>query len=214
MKEPTNEQERFWLQTYTNRYIERNSNFDNELGLKAWRRMLTKAERIGSLLECGSNIGRNIGFLEQILPETKKSIIELAAEPYRKVTERYPLDRSFNGSIADSDFEPASFDLVFTCAVLIHIHPNHLVANMRKMFDYSRRYILIGEYFNRTPVMIEYQGERDRLFKSDFGKTFVTNFPVNTVDYGFLWGHEFDAAGFDDITWWLFEKKDRGSPSR
>lgn len=28
----------------------------------------------------------------------------------------------------------------------------------------------------------------------------------NLIDYGFLWGYEFDIAGFDDITWWLFEK--------
>lgn len=207
MWEPTNEQENFWAKTYTERYIERNSRFDNELALKAWRQMLGKAEGIGSILECGSNIGRNIGFLEQLLPDAKKSIIELAAEPYRIVTSRYTLDQSFNGSIAASDFAPASFDLVFTNGVLIHIHPDEVVANMRKMFDYSRRYILIGEYFNRTPVMIEYQGESDRLFKSDFGKTFVMNFNVQVVDYGFLWGHEFDDGGFDDITWWLFEKR-------
>lgn len=214
MTEPANEQERFWLQTYANRYIERNNSFDNELGLKAWRRMLAKAERIDSLLECGSNIGRNIGFLEQILPEAEKSIIELAVEPYRTVTERYPLEQSFNGSIIESNFALGSFDLVFTTAVLIHIHPDEVIANMRKMFDYSRRYILIAEYFNRTPVMIEYQGEWDRLFKSDFGKTFVTNFDVQVLDYGFHWGHEFDNAGFDDITWWLFEKKDYGGLSR
>lgn len=214
MREPINEQERFWLQTYADRYIQRNNSFDFELGLKAWRRMLANASRIDSLLECGSNIGRNIGFVEMLLPDARKSIIELAEKAYRTATSRFQLDQSFNGSIVDSDFQPVSFDLVFTCGVLIHIHPDDLVANMRKMFDYSRRYILIAEYFNRTPVMIEYQGERDRLFKSDFGKTFVTNFAVDVVDYGFLWGHEFDAAGFDDITWWLFEKKDRGGLSR
>ena len=78
---------------------------------------------------------------------------------------------------------------------------------LEKMFDYSEKYILIGEYFNRTPVMIEYQGEKDRLFKRDFGKLFMEKFPVRLVDYGFLWGHLFDRAGFDDITYWLFEKK-------
>jgi hypothetical protein len=90
--------------------------------------------------------------------------------------------------------------------VLIHIHPDDLLANMRKMFDYSNKYILIGEYFNRTPVMIEYQGQKDKLFKRDFGKLFIENFPVDLVDYGFLWGHIYDDAGFDDVTWWLFEK--------
>ena len=54
--------------------------------------------------------------------------------------------------------------------------------------------------------MLEYQGEKDRLFKRDFGKFFIENFPVTLVDYGFLWGHIYDKAGFDDITWWLFKK--------
>ena len=54
--------------------------------------------------------------------------------------------------------------------------------------------------------MIEYQGEQNKLFKRDFGKLFIENFNVQLVDYGFLWGHIYDSAGFDDITWWLFEK--------
>lgn len=36
----------------------------------------------------------------------------------------------------------------------------------------------------------------------------IENFEVSLVDYGFLWGHIYDSAGFDDITWWLFEKKE------
>ena len=44
----------------------------------------------------------------------------------------------------------------------------------------------MGEYFNRTPVMINYRGEDDRLFKRDFGKLFVENFDCNVLDYGFL----------------------------
>lgn len=64
----------------------------------------------------------------------------------------------------------------------------------------------MAEYFNRTPVMIEYRVEKDRPFKRDFRKSFIENFPARLVDYGFLWGHLFDAAGFDEVTWWLFEK--------
>ena len=75
------------------------------------------------------------------------------------------------------------------------------------MYEFSSKYILICEYFNRTPVMIEYRGELDMLFKRDFGKLFIENFDCEIVDYGFLWGHQFDNAGFDDITYWLFRKK-------
>lgn len=54
--------------------------------------------------------------------------------------------------------------------VLIHINPDQLLDHMQKMYQYSRKYILMGEYFNRTPTSIEYRGESDKLFKRDFGK--------------------------------------------
>ena len=78
-------------------------------------------------------------------------------------------------------------DLVFSMGVLIHIAPDQLLKNMKKMFQYSSKYILMGEYFNRTLISIEYQGEKDKLFKRDFGKLFIENFNVRLVDYGFLW---------------------------
>ena len=70
----------------------------------------------------------------------------------------------------------------------------------------SKKYVLIGEYFNRTPTMIPYQGKENLLFKRDFGKYFLKNFDLEVIDYGFLWGHYYDVAGFDDFTWWLFKK--------
>jgi pseudaminic acid biosynthesis-associated methylase len=208
VKKLRNEQEQFWSDTYAQDYIAKNSAFDRVKGVEGWTKMLAKAERpIDSVLECGCNIGRNIDFLGEVLPEAQRSIIEVSKPAYAFVTDRFAFDRSYNGTILESDFAPASFDLAFTIGVLIHIHPDNLLANMRKMFDYSRRYVLIGEYFNRTPVMLEYQGEQDRLFKCDFGKLFLENHAVDLIDYGFLWGYEYDAAGFDDITWWLFEKR-------
>ncbi|TMI64955.1 MAG: methyltransferase domain-containing protein [Bacteroidetes bacterium] len=201
-----NEQQQFWKEKYASSYIEKNSEFDFAMGTQGWKEMLKKAGPINSFLECGSNIGRNIGFLSEVYPSAKKSLIEISPTAYEIVTNRYSPDSSFNGPIVESNFSNNSFDLVYTIGVLIHIHPEDLLANMKKMFEYSQKYILIGEYFNRTPVMIEYQGEANKLFKRDFGKLFIENFPVKLVDYGFLWGHLYDNAGFDDITYWLFEK--------
>jgi spore coat polysaccharide biosynthesis protein SpsF len=201
-----NEQQIFWKEKYSKEYISKNSNYDLEGGIKCWAKMLERAEPIDSVLECGSNIGKNINLLNHVLPNASKSIIEISEDAYKIVTSNYELKSSFNGPIMESSFNE-KFDLVFTMGVLIHIHPNDLLNNMKKVFDYSSRYILMGEYFNRTPVMIEYHGEPDKLFKRDFGKLFIENFPVTLVDYGFLWGHLYDSAGFDDITYWLFEKK-------
>ena len=201
-----NEQQNFWANSYAKDYIKKNSEFDRLLGVEAWQKMLGKADAIETVLECGCNIGRNIGFLNEVLPTATKSIIEISRPAFEFVTRQYELNQSFNGSIEKADFEE-TFDLVFTMGVLIHIHPDNLLTNMRKIYESSHKFILIGEYFNRTPVMIKYQGQEDKLFKRDFGKLFIENFPVTLVDYGFLWGHIYDRAGFDDLTWWLFKKK-------
>jgi pseudaminic acid biosynthesis-associated methylase len=202
-----NEQENFWKDEYASDYLKKNNSFDRSLGIDCWSQMLSKTKGIETILECGSNLGRNIDFLDEVLPKASKSIIEISPKAYEIVTSRYNLSSSFNGTILNSSFEENSFDLVYTIGVLIHIHPDELMQNMTKMFSYSKQYILMGEYFNRTPVSIEYQGKMNTLFKRDFGKLFIENFPVNLVDYGFLWGHLYDTAGFDDITYWVFEKQ-------
>jgi pseudaminic acid cytidylyltransferase len=202
------EQEQFWSKTYAEDYIRKNSAFDHELGARAWTQMLRMAGgAIASYLECGCNIGRNIEQLKRVLPDATPSIIEISRPAFNFVTSRHRFAHAFNGAILDSRLDEGAFDLVFTMGVLIHINPDQLLDHMAKMVAYSRRYVLIGEYFNRTPVMVEYQGSRDKLFKRDFGKLLIERFNVQLLDYGFLWGHVYDPAGFDDITWWLFEKR-------
>jgi pseudaminic acid biosynthesis-associated methylase len=202
-----NDQQKFWTNTYADDYIQKNSQFNREKGVAAWKLMLDKMGPINSILECGCNIGRNIDFLNYVQPRASKSIIEISRPAFEFVTGRFDLAIAFNGAIEEANFLEASFDLVFTIGVLIHIHPDNLLKIMERMFKLSACYVLVGEYFNRTPVMLEYQGQKDKLFKQDFGKLFIENFPVELVDYGFLWGHLYDNAGFDDVTWWLFKKK-------
>lgn len=207
----SNEQEGFWKNRITESYSVDNSIFDHRLGVAGWERMLAKADKksLSSYLECGSNIGRNIGFLKDLLPDASANIIELAEFPYKKCIDSFDIDKSFLGTIKEAKFG-VQFDLVFSQGVLIHVNPDDLHESMRRMYDLSSRYILIGEYFSRTPVMIKYRGEDNKLYKRDFGKLFLENFECKVKDYGFLWGHEFDSAGFDDITYWLFEKPSSG----
>lgn len=201
------EQEKFWATTYAKEYIKKNQEFDHDLGAEAWGKMLAKVNsEIQSYLEFGCNIGRNIEQINKVLPNAQPAIIEISKPAFNFVCSRYKLSHAFNGAILESSFDHNSFDLVFTMGVLIHINPEQLLAHMERMLQYSSRYILMGEYFNRTPISIEYQGEKEKLFKRDFGKLFLENFDVKLLDYGFLWGHIYDSAGFDDIIWWLFDK--------
>ncbi len=201
-----NEQQYFWAKEYAKEYIEKNTKFDQNMGVDGWAKMLAKSNSIETVLECGCNIGRNIKFLNDVLPEAKKSIIEISETAFNFVKEEYQLQHLYNGSILDSNIK-SKFDLVFTMGVLIHIHPDDLLKNIDKMMSYSNKYILVGEYFNRTPVELEYQGQSNKLFKRDYGSLIMDNYPVELVDYGFLWGRLYDRAGFDDVTWWLLERK-------
>jgi pseudaminic acid biosynthesis-associated methylase len=202
-----NEQETFWVDQIAKDYLAVNDDFDLILSIKAWELMLQKTDKgsIKSILECGSNIGRNLLSLSKVLPESTQSLIEISPAAYRIVSERFSLLHSFNGAIKDSMFTN-QFDFVFTLGVLIHVNPEDLIITMGKMFEHSNKYVLLGEYFNRTPVAISYRGSENKLFKRDFGRLFLDNFDCKLVDYGFLWGYEYDNAGFDDITYWLFEK--------
>ena len=202
-----NQQETFWKNEITQSYVTDNSRFDEILGQTAWKRMLTKVdtEGITSYLDCGSNIGKNIAVLKKILPLSNSNIIEIAELPFRICTTTFEIKDSFLGSIKDARFKK-QFELVFSMGVLIHVHPDELLETMRNMFNLSSRYIILGEYFSRTPIMTNYRDEEEKLFKRDFGRYFVENFDCSVIDYGFLWGNEFNDAGFDDITYWVFEK--------
>ena len=203
-----NEQENFWTEEYSKNYIEKNDNFNIELLLKGWEDILNQTSQINSVVECGANIGRNILALEEILPQADKTAIEISPDASKILEERFPKLNVKNSSILESHHSGQTYDLVFTMGVLIHIAPEDLMRTMEKMFDLSQRYIVIGEYFNRTPVSLTYQGQEKKLFKRDFGKYFLERYEnqVSLVDYGFLWGHIYDDAGFDDLTWWVFQK--------
>lgn len=203
-----NKQQNFWKNEYSKEYIERNSNFDLNLGIKAWSKMLRNTNDIKNLLECGSNIGRNIEFLENLLPDTEKSILELSPDAFEIVTSRYKFKDAVNSSILESDLPSNNYDLVFTTGVLIHIHPDDLLDNLNKIYNFSKKYVLFGEMFSRNPSFVNYKGEDDLLFTRDFGRYFIEHFNVDIVDYGFLWGHYYDIAGFDDCNFWVFKKKD------
>ena len=140
-----NKQEKFWHSEYASEYIKRNQKFDIDLGVAAWKKMLTEVDlnTLSSVLELGCNIGRNLHIFEQLLPEAQKSIVEISPLAFNTVTQNFKLKDSQNKSILESDLPLYSFDLVFTSGVLIHVNPNDLIKTMSKMYNYSKKYIVI-----------------------------------------------------------------------
>jgi pseudaminic acid biosynthesis-associated methylase len=90
--------------------------------------------------------------------------------------------------------------------VLIHINPDMLDLVYEKLFNATSKYILIGEYYNPTPISVSYRGHEDRLFKRDFAGDILKKYPdLKLVDYGFVYKGD-PTFPQDDITWFLLEK--------
>ena len=56
------------------------------------------------------------------------------------------------------------------------------------MYNLSKKYIYLSEYFNPTPIELIYRGFKGKLFKRDFAKELWKLFPkMKLIDYGFHW---------------------------
>ena len=148
-------QDVFWTKDYADDYANKNSEFNNELGKTGWEKILSKAKLVEkTYLEIGCNIGRNLDQLKLYDPDLKASAVEINPKALNYVKSRHELQQSYCGPAQDAEFSANSFELVFTSGVLIHIPPSVLVGIMKKIFDWSSRYIVLAEYFNRTQSSI------------------------------------------------------------
>ena len=88
--------------------------------------------------------------------------------------------------------------------VLIHQPESTLPLVMAEMVRTSARWVLCGEYYGESTEEVPYRGNEGALFRRDFGGAFAELFPELTLhSTGFLGRDE----GWDDITWWLFERR-------
>ncbi len=93
----------------------------------------------------------------------------------------------------------------FTSGVLIHINPDELGMVYDNLFNLSKKYILISEYYNPTPIVVEYRGHAGKLFKRDFAGEMIDRFDLKLMDYGFFY-HRDNYFSFGDSNWFLLEK--------
>jgi pseudaminic acid biosynthesis-associated methylase len=76
-----------------------------------------------------------------------------------------------------------------------------------KLYYSSKKYILIAEYYNPSPVEVNYRGHSKRLFKRDFAGEMLDRFSdLRLVNYGFSYHRDVQFPQ-DDISWFLLEKK-------
>ena len=198
------EQEDFWAGDFGLNYINRNkSDFILHSKVVMWARMLKAVNDINSIREYGCNIGLNLIALRRLQQSLKLSGYEINAEAARQAAEANVAEIKL-GSILN-EIKDEKVDLTFTVCVLIHINPDYLESVYANLVNGSNRYVLIAEYYNPTPMSVNYRGYEDRLFKRDFAGDLIDKYGLRLTDYGFFYKRD-NWAPQDDISWFLLEK--------
>jgi len=168
-----------------------------------WREFVELAPDVRSVLEIGCNAGMNLEGLYKADPSLKITGLEpnsyALSEARQRAEGHYGI---LEGNVFDTDFHALKADLVFTCTVLIHIHPDDLLQAMKQIYMASNRYVLTMEYYWPELKEIEYRGLSNVLWKQDFGALWLQNFDLRIFETSYLAPRD----GFDRTTWWLFEK--------
>ena len=200
------DQEKFWAGEFGDEYIARNRSDQNlASNLYFFSKVFHRIEPPDSLIEFGANIGMNLRAIKLLFPSVDTFGIEINEIAANELTRLIGSENIFQGSILD--YVPKrTFDVALIKGVLIHIDPDHLNDVYDRLYMSTRKYILICEYYNPTPVAINYRGHENRLFKRDFAGEMLDKFnDLILVDYGFCYKRD-KAFPQDDITWFLIKK--------
>lgn len=207
MEKYKTEQELFWAGQFGDEYIKRN---DNETliasNIAMFSKILDGIDHVESVIEFGANIGLNLIALKKLLPKIELSAIEINQKAVLELRKLGEPTRIYHKSILD--FIPDSKrDFVLIKGVLIHLDPNYLQEIYDKLYQTSKRYICIVEYYNPIPVEVPYRGHEGKLFKRDYAGEMLDKFKdLSLIRYGFVY-HRDPSFPQGDLTWFLLEKR-------
>jgi spore coat polysaccharide biosynthesis protein SpsF len=201
------EQENFWASSFGEEYVDRNISEEYVISsIRLFADIFKHCAKVQSIIEFGANIGLNIKAIRQLMPFSRISAIEINKKAVKMLSE---IDRGggqiFHSSILNVKLKQ-EYDFAFTKGVLIHVNPNELQNVYGKLYECVKPggYIMIAEYYNPTPVVVEYKGNKDKLFKRDFAGELMDKYSdVELIDYGFMY-HRKNYC--DDMNWFLMRK--------
>ncbi len=138
-------------------------------------RFLANVPRSSSILEVGCNLGNQLTLLHQIGFENLTGI-EINPEIVKNAQSRVPWARVMEGSALKIPFADASFDLVFTSGLLIHIAPQTLPVVIREIHRCAKEWIWGFEYYAPQMTEVPYRGHSGLLWKTDYAKLYTQTF--------------------------------------
>lgn len=191
-----------WRGEFGDAYTERNQPDESAIaGLTlCFSEPLRYTGDLESICEVGANTGRNLLALSRLTTAQLTGV-----EPNRMAREK--LAESFAVVDGHLGSEPLplgdrEFDMVLVAGVLIHTPPELLDASADELARIAGRYLLVVEYFNPTPIEVEYRGMAGMMWKRDYGRLFLDR-GWRHMASGFWWK---PVTPSDDSNWWLFRR--------
>jgi len=181
------QQEIVWKGSFGREYTERNT-VDPESVDQVWRRnygvarstinesFLSGVSKDARFLEVGCNSGNQLLMLRQ-MGWSNLSGTELQPYAMEIARSRLPEATFKLGSALALPWEDCSFDVVFTCGVLIHISPTDLPLVMNEIYRTTREYIWGTEYYAPEVTQVVYRDHSELLWKMDFARQYMQRFP-------------------------------------
>lgn len=204
------EQEEFWAGAFGREYIGRNNEETIvESNVALFDRVLKSASSVKSIVELGCNVGLNIRALHRLKKDFEICGYEINAVAAEQAAQ-LKIAKIINETVLNDLSTEVKFDLSFTKGVLIHINPSKLRKVYENLCNLSNRYVLVCEYYNPSPVEVEYRGNKDRLFKRDFAGDLIDEYNLRLIDYGFVYRRDVRFPQ-DDLSWFLLEKRESRS---
>ncbi len=199
------EQEKFWAGQFGNDYTERNTGLELIVSNTAlFASIIARTRQVKSILEFGANRGLNLLALRNLLPAVELSAVEINPKAARELEAIENL-KIYRQSMLDFSVDYQR-DLVLSKGLLIHIAPEMLFRAYKVLYESSSHYICLAEYYNPTPVEVEYRGNKGKLFKRDFAGEMMDTYPdLALLDYGFIY-HRDNNFAQDDMTWFVLSK--------
>ena len=208
-----NKQLEQWQGELGNKYTSDSWSSQGKTSIDAWARMLDGLS-LSRILEVGCGHGRHLSALYSLYINQFNDMEIVGIDPNRLALtlakNREGLFSVLKGNAYDIPFKDDYFDLVFTCAVLIHIPSERLQEVLKELYRVSNQYILTIEPSSDLEEMKLWRGQEDMVWVHDLDRRFKEYLPgLSLVRWG-RWDKESGLSGWpalETTPWRLYKKE-------